>query len=59
MRFNNTNRSSKRSFFLIIINRYYDNDLSLQMALGNLNVNDKSPVDNFNPENWTVRYLTG
>jgi hypothetical protein len=32
----------------------YDNDIALQLALGNLNVNDKSPVDDFNPENWKV-----
>jgi hypothetical protein len=35
-------------------NRFYDNDISFQMALGNLNVNDKCPVDSFDPDNWMV-----
>ena len=35
----------------------YDNQTAYQLALGNLDVNSKSQVDNFDPDSWQVIYV--
>ncbi len=43
-------------FFFGFFFSFYDNQLALQLALGNLDINDKTQVDTFDPNNWTVNY---
>ena len=49
-----TNNSVNKFYFKIQQKRFYDPELAIQHSLGNIDVNARVEVDNFNPDKWNV-----